>query len=114
MNTVVNVLKEKCPNCKKDNIFKSKGNFLLFRIPKMNERCQKCNFKFEKEPGFFFGAMYVSYALAVAQMIACFIIFWVLLDLSPLVVFFIIAFVVMASMTFNFRVSRAIWIYLFR
>ncbi|WP_298247788.1 DUF983 domain-containing protein [uncultured Christiangramia sp.] len=79
----------------------------------MNERCEKCNFKFEKETGFFFGAMFVSYALAVAEMIASLIIFWVLIDLSPLIVFLIIAFVAFISSTFNFRVSRSIWIYLF-
>tara|TARA_B100000378_G_scaffold278209_1_gene280657 strand:+ start:205 stop:549 length:345 start_codon:yes stop_codon:yes gene_type:complete len=113
MATVVDVVKGKCPNCKKGDIFETKGNIFLFRMPKMNERCEKCNFKFEKETGFFFGAMFVSYALAVAEMIASLIIFWVLIDLSPLIVFLIIALVAFISSTFNFRVSRSIWIYLF-
>ncbi|WP_298526239.1 DUF983 domain-containing protein [uncultured Christiangramia sp.] len=113
MITVKDVIKGKCPNCKKADIFETKGNIILFRMPKMNERCEKCNFKFEKETGFFFGAMFVSYALAVAEMIASLIIFWVLIDLSPLIVFLIIAFVAFISSTFNFRVSRSIWIYLF-
>ncbi|WP_300441396.1 DUF983 domain-containing protein [Christiangramia sp.] len=113
MTTVVDVIKGKCPNCNKADIFETKGNIFLFRMPKMNERCEKCNFKFEKETGFFFGAMFVSYALAVAEMIASLIIFWVLIDLSPLIVFLIIALVAFISSTFNFRVSRSIWIYLF-
>lgn len=113
MTTVVGVVKGKCPNCKKGNIFETKGNILLFRMPKMNKRCNECGYKFEKETGFFFGAMFVSYALAVAEMIASLIIFWVLFDLSPLNVFFIITIVAFISSTFNFRLSRTIWIYLF-
>ena len=31
----------------------------------MNERCPICGVKFEREPGYFFGAMYFSYALGV-------------------------------------------------
>ena len=82
-------------------------------MPKMNDRCTKCNFKFEKETGFFFGAMFVSYAVAVAQMIANFIIFWYFLDLSPLNIYFLIVAGAILASTFNFRISRTIWIYLF-
>ena len=113
MMAVVDIVKGKCPNCKSGNIFNRRGNIFLFQMPKMYERCKVCNFKFEKETGFFFGAMFVSYALAVAEMITSLIIFWLLLDLSPLNVFFIIALVAFISSTFNFRVSRAIWIYIF-
>jgi hypothetical protein len=31
----------------------------------MNERCPKCGFKFEREPGYFTGAMYFSYAIGI-------------------------------------------------
>ncbi|WP_232231326.1 MULTISPECIES: DUF983 domain-containing protein [unclassified Maribacter] len=79
----------------------------------MNERCSECNFKFEKETGFFFGAMFVSYALAVAQMIISLVLFWYFVDLSPLRVFAIIALVTILMSTFNFRLSRSIWIHLF-
>ena len=113
MTAVMGIVKGKCPNCKMANIFEIKGNIFLFRMPKMNERCKECDFKFEKETGFFFGAMFVSYALAVAEMIASLIIFWLLLDISPLKVFLIIVLVAVICSTFNFRVSRAIWIYLF-
>ncbi|MEP0302665.1 MAG: DUF983 domain-containing protein, partial [Maribacter dokdonensis] len=70
-------------------------------------------FKFEKETGFFFGAMFVSYALAVAQMIISLVLFWYFVDLSPLRVFTIIALVTVLLSTFNFRLSRSIWIHLF-
>ncbi len=31
----------------------------------MNKRCAACGYRFEREPGYFMGAMYFSYALAV-------------------------------------------------
>lgn len=38
----------------------------IFRgFPKMNERCPVCDLRFEREEGYFLGAMYISYAVAV-------------------------------------------------
>lgn len=113
MSKVLDIIKCKCPNCKEGKVFKDQGNILLLRMPKMNERCTECNFKFERETGFFFGAMFVSYALAVAQMIVCLVLFWHFIDLSPIPVFAIIATVTLLLSTVNFRLSRAIWIYIF-
>lgn len=79
----------------------------------MNERCANCNYKFEKETGFFFGAMFVSYAIAAAIMIAFMVVGWYLLDMTPLKVFGVIVILVILSSTWNFRLSRTIWIYMF-
>jgi len=37
----------------------------------MHERCPVCNLRFEREPGYFLGAMYIGYGLALT-MIAIF------------------------------------------
>jgi len=113
MSKVINALKCKCPNCEEGNIFNDSGNIFLFKLPNMNERCPICNYKFERETGFFFGAMFVSYALAVAEMITSLVIFWYLVDLSPLKVFSIIVIIAILASTLNFRLARSIWIYLF-
>lgn len=101
----------KCPRCQQGQIFSDKGNILLLRIPKMNERCENCNYKFDKEPGYFFGAMYLSYALAILEMFAVFFItFWTL----PLSLFFVcILGVLILFSFFNYRLSREIWVNLF-
>ncbi len=113
MGKVVDILNCKCPKCRKEDIFNNRGNILLFKMPKMNDRCRECDYKFEKEPGFFFGSMFVSYALTVGQMIISLVVFWHFLDFSPLRVYFIIAIMLVLLSTINFRVSRSIWIYLF-
>ncbi len=109
----LDILKSKCPNCRKGNVFSYPGNIFLLKMPKMNERCQNCNYKFEKETGFFFGAMFVSYAVAAAIMIALMVIGWYLLDMAPLNVFIAIVILIILSSTWNFRLSRTIWIYMF-
>ncbi|AUP77461.1 DUF983 domain-containing protein [Flavivirga eckloniae] len=110
---LISILKSKCPQCEKNNIFNSGGNLLLFRIPRIKDRCNTCNFKFEKEPGFFFGAMFVSYALAVAEFIGVFLLAHFVLGLSLLFSFIGVICASILFSTFNFKLSRTIWIYLF-
>ena len=81
----------------------------------MNQYCPHCQFKFEKEPGFFFGAMYVNYGLTVAQAIATYVIaqqfFAERFDLRIIA---IISIVIIAMASFNIRLSRLLWIYMFK
>ena len=110
---IISMFKGKCPHCKKGDIFSAKGSSLLFKMPVMGKRCNICNYKFEVEPGFFFGAMFVSYALACAEMIACFVITWAILKIPVIYIFLCVVGIALLSSAFNFRLSRTIWMYLF-
>lgn len=57
----------KCPRCRTGRVFPESA--LSFGFHKTNENCPKCGLKFEHETGFFWAAMYVSYAFSVAIMI---------------------------------------------
>lgn len=57
----------KCPRCRKGDIFT--GSAYSFSLQKTNINCPVCNLKFEREPGFFYVAMFVSYAMNVAEII---------------------------------------------
>ena len=57
----------KCPRCRVGKVFN--GPVYAFRSQKMNETCPHCALKFEREPGYFYVAMFVSYAFNVAEMI---------------------------------------------
>lgn len=111
--SLVSVGRGLCPNCEKERIFTEKGNLLKFKIPKMNASCRNCNFLFEKEAGFFFGAMFVSYALIVAEAVAFFVIFNVIFNVQFLTTFLLIIILITCIGTLNYRLSRIIWIYLF-
>jgi len=61
-STISAILHQKCPRCHSGAIFRSS----IFRgFVKMNERCPVCDLKFEREEGYFLGAMYISYGLAL-------------------------------------------------
>lgn len=54
-----------CPRCQEGKFFVSHP-YDLKNVGNVLEHCPVCDMKYEKEPGFFYGAMYVSYALGVA------------------------------------------------
>jgi len=63
-NLIISALKEKCPHCRQGEVFKKNK---LFQIPVMNRECSVCSYHFDREPGYFIGAMYLSYGLAILQ-----------------------------------------------
>lgn len=67
-NTSKVLAEGKCPQCHEGNMFK----YPLTQIrhfAKMNQLCPNCGLRFEVEPGFFIGAMYISYGFSVAILI---------------------------------------------
>lgn len=59
------IFRFKCPQCQEGEFFVSHP-YDLKRIGDIHEHCSHCGLKYSKEPGFYYGAMYVSYALGVA------------------------------------------------
>jgi uncharacterized protein (DUF983 family) len=59
------MLHAKCPRCRRGDMFS--GGMYNFGSNKIHKRCPHCNLHFEIEPGYFYAAMYVSYALNVAE-----------------------------------------------
>jgi len=110
---LLDIIRYKCPKCKKNNIFNSNGNLFRLQIPKMNERCKNCNYKYEIETGFFFGAMYVSYGLTVAQIAIFSILSFFFFEASLLTTFLGVIVVSVLLSILNYKLARTIWIYLF-
>ena len=95
----------RCPWCGRGKIFRG--------VLAMNQACPSCGVVFEKEPGYFVGAMYFSYFLAVPAyaLLAWLALRW-LGGRSQLLAFTVafVAFVPLAPMFF--RASRIMWLYL--
>src|SRR5690606_31904287 len=111
MSQITDIFSEKCPKCGVGKVFYKKGNALLFSMPKMNANCGHCGHKFEREPGYFFGSMYVSYALTTAEMIGVFIIVRFVFGLSYTGIVVTIGILSILMGAYNFRLSRMLWIY---
>lgn len=107
------LITNKCPNCGKGNLFK-KGGFYNKTSMEMNHKCSDCNMDFIREPGFYTGAMYVSYALDLFLGCILFSMFQLLqIELSSWI--FIGSFSILLLVLFPqvFRYSRGIWLWMF-
>jgi uncharacterized protein (DUF983 family) len=85
----------------------------LKNVLKMHEHCSHCNLKYQLEPSFFYGAMYVSYGVNVALGVGAFIVSFVLLKLSLKVSFIAIIGTIIALYPLVLRWSRNIYINMF-
>tara|TARA_R100001369_G_scaffold954_1_gene3029 strand:- start:53404 stop:53781 length:378 start_codon:yes stop_codon:yes gene_type:complete len=107
------ILTGSCPVCQKESMYKESNPYKLQNILKMHEKCSNCGTKYKMEPSFFFGAMYVSYALGVAVSVAAFIISYVFLGGGLMTTFLAITGTLIVLMPIILRLSRNIWINMF-
>lgn len=56
----------RCPKCREGSLFTKEGLLVYTNMLDMDEKCVVCNQKFEIEPGFWVGAMWISYPIVVA------------------------------------------------
>lgn len=103
----------KCPKCRKGNVFQYPWA-RLNKFSEMHKCCPVCGVRFEVEPGFFFGAMYISYAFSVATFIICGLATY-LLGNNPEVWVYVMVVIVVVLLTFpsSFRYSRILMLHLF-
>lgn len=103
----------KCPVCHEGKMYKEPNPYKLNKIYEMYERCPVCNTKYKIEPSFFYGAMYISYAIGVAFAIAAFITSYFFIGLEVIPSFISIIVVLVLFGPIIMRLSRNIWINLF-
>ncbi|MBY0524629.1 MAG: DUF983 domain-containing protein [Gemmataceae bacterium] len=65
------ILEQRCPRCLNGKVFTG--------LLDMHEYCPSCGLKLEREQGYFLGAMYISYALALILIVAFALVLMVLL-----------------------------------
>ncbi len=101
---IFRVLKLKCPKCGEGDLFCNKSVYQYKGYFDLPEVCPVCKQDFKIEPGFYYGAMYVSYGLTIAVNVAVFI--------AMSVEWYLIADVITLILTlpYLFKVSRALWI----
>ena len=100
----------KCPRCRKGDLFKKP--FQISDPLNMPENCNVCGQAYEPEPGFYQGAMYVSYILTawfymIPGLILAFVLKWSMTAIMT-------AIIALAIITFVkfLRLSRSVWIHL--
>ncbi|MDO6491880.1 MAG: DUF983 domain-containing protein [Cellulophaga sp.] len=112
-NKLSSILTGTCPKCHLENMYKDKNPYHLSNVYDMHERCSHCGTKYQMEPSFFYGAMYVSYGVGIAFAVAAFIISFIFIETSLLVSFICIVATLVGFMPIIMRLSRNIWINMF-
>ena len=107
------ILTGSCPRCQNESMYLDKNPLHFSKILKMNEKCSHCGLKYQIEPSFFYGAMYVSYGLNVALSIAAFIVSYLIFKSSLKVAFIAILISNVVLFPFVLRWSRNIYINMF-
>src|ERR1700753_3968886 len=103
-------LHAKCPKCRKGNMYAN--STYSFKGQKSYTNCPYCNFQFEREPGYFYVAMFVSYAMNVAQMVTLAVGTYILTGSeNPWLYIAILFGVAFALSPVNFRYSRVALLY---
>jgi uncharacterized protein (DUF983 family) len=72
------IRRQACPRCREGQIFDGPLRYAtLWRgFLKMHDRCPVCGLKFEREPGYFLGALYFSYALSLPPGLLLIMLIW--------------------------------------
>jgi Ca2+-dependent lipid-binding protein len=94
-------------------MYVNKNPYILSETMKMHDHCSHCGLKYKIEPNFFFGAMYVSYGVAVFVGIMIFVIGHFALGLRMKTNFIAILVMLFVLMPWITRVSRNIYINMF-
>ena len=99
----------KCPRCHEGEMFET-GSWSFVKPFDMLERCPKCDLNYFPEPGYYYGAMFISYMwTAWFCLIFVGVFFW-LLGFSQPVTFSILGVLLAINFVYIFRISRLMWI----
>jgi uncharacterized protein (DUF983 family) len=117
-NLLVSILQNKCPRCRRGDMYQYKGAFRIKGLMKMNERCPVCGQPLNMEPGFYYGTNMTSYILAILVSIISFVL-WILIigvSLQDSRFFWWIGFnavLLLALQPPIMRISRTVWLTFF-
>ncbi len=104
------MLSMKCPRCREGEMFET-GSFSFKKPFDMHRRCPKCDQNFFPEPGFYYGAMFISYIMTGWFCVLVMLGLHWFAGLSFNAAFGILLLIVAALFVWFFRIARVLWIY---
>ncbi len=106
------ILGAKCPKCRKGDLFPV--SMLSFgKLTAINSKCPNCGEDLMPEPDFYYGAMYISYAMSVALFVAVVIAINVLFGELAIWVYIVSVVVInVLLMPLMLRFSKVLYLYL--
>ncbi len=112
-HAIYSTLTNKCPRCHQGKVFTANNPYELGSIFKMEKTCSCCGQVYEKEAGFYYGAMYVSYALTAGWFIIWFTLQSLLLHWDMWTILGVVITWIIAVAPLTLRWSRLLWLNFF-
>lgn len=111
-NIAYSVVFNKCPQCHQGKVLKHPP-YQINKLLETEECCSHCHLKYEKEPGFFYGALYVSYALTSGIFIVAYLLQVTLLNLPTTKFAIFMVSTLILSFPLIARWARILWLNFF-
>jgi uncharacterized protein (DUF983 family) len=109
MNLIASLFLKKCPRCREGDLFVSPFNW---KNPlDMPEQCSVCEQKFEPEPGFYYGAMFMSYIVTAFLYLGIVGFLIMYLDFTVNQAFLVLVIFVALTFFLTARLGRSLWIH---
>jgi uncharacterized protein (DUF983 family) len=112
MGKFITAIQLKCPQCGKGELYGDAGILPQKGMFNMLANCSNCGLKYEKELGFFYGAMYISYGLNIGLFViftaAYYAFFENTFDWRWYIIFYVGFTFLLTKMIF--RLSRSLWL----
>ena len=103
----------RCPHCHTGKLF-SRSALSLRHFDEMPEACPVCQQHYEPEPGFYWGAMYISFGFSTGIMLAVGVLIYYLLHNPDTWVYVgAVTAVTLLLAPLSFRYARAVMLYAF-
>jgi len=99
----------KCPKCHEADMF-PEPTFSFKQPFKMKDQCEVCGQDFEPEPGFYYGAMFISYIFMGWFCIGFVALFHWVFGWTTEASFLLLIVVIAIFFVYIFRLARSIWI----
>jgi hypothetical protein len=113
MKKISSILKLKCPQCSKGDLFVKPGLFRYKDILNMPEKCNHCDQIFELEPGFWIGALWTSYPIIVILELPFLILAISSRQVNLIAIIITMILVLVIFYPLILRLGRSIWIHIF-
>ncbi len=99
----------KCPRCQEGETFET-GSWSFVKPFDMLERCPHCDLNYFPEPGYYYGAMFISYIWTGWFCLLFIALFHWFLGLSQTAAFSLLGVFLAINFVYIFRISRLMWI----
>jgi uncharacterized protein (DUF983 family) len=92
----------RCPRCGQGRLFK---NWI-----RMNGRCPACDLRYEREPGYFLGSIYINYGLTALLVTIAYFALYFGHVVSPQTALWIVTALALVFPIWFFRYARSLWL----